>query len=168
MSKKLTYPSVLGALLLHSNGDPSRSETIRTKGNVMSTLKVSVLALLIALPTGSWAKPHLREVSEIDDALYWIALASEISKKCDTLGARRVKGLAELWRLKGVANDMGYSDDEIRAYVESDAEKARMRKKGEGYLVALGANYDKPETFCAVGRAEIKKNSAIGVYLRAN
>ena len=168
MSNKPTYPDVLGTLLLHSKGTPSRSESIRTKGNVMSVLKYSVLALLIALPTSSWAKPHLREVSEIDNSLYWIALASEISKKCDTLGARRLKGLNELWRLKGLANDMGYSDTEIRAYVESDVEKARMRKKGEGYLVALGANYDKPETFCAVGRAEIKKNSAIGVYLKAN
>ena len=65
-------------------------------------------------------------------------------------------------------NALGYSDDEIRNYVESDVEKARMRKKGKAFLAANGVNPDDPETFCTFGRAEIAKNSAIGALLRAN
>ena len=121
----------------------------------MSVVKCVAVSLALLIPQGAWAKPPLRQVNEIDDSLYWIALASEIAKKCETMGARRFKGLSELWRLKGIANDLGYSDDEIRAYVESDSEKARMRKKGQTYLIAQGANYEQPETFCAIGRAEI-------------
>ncbi len=71
-------------------------------------------------------------------------------------------------RLKSRANALGYSDAEIRAYIESDAEKARMRAKGEAFLSQNGVRYGQPETFCAFGRSEIQKNSAIGALLRAN
>ena len=42
-----------------------------------------------------------------------------------------------------------------------------MRAKGERLLRQAGVKLDQPETFCAYGLAEIKKNSAIGVLLRA-
>ncbi len=124
-------------------------------------------AVLMAAPTLTMAKPPLREVSEIDDTLYYIAIANEIDKYCDQISGRRLKAIAEMWSLRSRANKLGYSDDEIRAYVESDSEKARMRAKGERYLAAHGVSYEQPETFCALGRAEIARNSAIGVYLRA-
>ncbi|MEX0311253.1 MAG: DUF5333 family protein, partial [Tateyamaria sp.] len=63
---------------------------------------------------------------------------------------------------------LGYSDKEIRAYVDSDAEKDRMRAKGEAYLAQHGVSYDNPNSFCTLGQREIERNSAIGVYLRAN
>ncbi|TMV08092.1 hypothetical protein FGK63_11130 [Ruegeria sediminis] len=114
------------------------------------------------------AKPPLREVKEIDDELYYIAVAKEISELCDEITGRRMKAIGVMWALRSKANKLGYSDDEIRSYVDSDAEKARMRAKGEAYLAQRGVTYEKPETFCALGRAEIERNSAIGVYLRAN
>ena len=77
-----------------------------------------------------------------------------------------LRALNTLRKIKAQANDLGYSDDEIRAYVESDTEKARMRAKGEKFLAQNGVSYDKPETFCTFGRAEIAKSSAIGVLLR--
>ena len=137
----------------------------------MSVIKYAVIAavaaLPLALPTTAQAKPPLREVSEIDNELYYIAIANEIAEICDSINGRRMKAIGVMWGLRSKANKLGYSDDEIRAYVESDTEKARMRKKGEAYLAANGAKYGQPETFCALGRAEINKNSAIGVYLRA-
>ena len=137
----------------------------------MSVIKYAVIAavaaLPLALPTTAQAKPPLREVSEIDNELYYIAIANEIAEICGSISGRRMKAIGVMWGLRSKANKLGYSDDEIRAYVESDTEKARMRKKGETYLAANGAKYGQPETFCALGRAEINKNSAIGVYLRA-
>lgn len=127
---------------------------------------LGVAAMAAAPPTAA-AKPPLREVAEIDDALYWIAIANEITKYCDAIGGRRMKAIGVMWGLRSRANELGYSDSEIRAYVESDAEKARMRKKGQAYLAANGVSYAEPESFCALGRAEMSKNSAIGVYLRA-
>lgn len=113
------------------------------------------------------AKPPLREVSEIENSIFAAAVGHEISEICDSISPRRFKALGQLWKLKSRANDLGYSDAEIKEYVESDVEKARMRAKGESYLKARGAIYGQPETFCAVGRAEIAKNSAIGALLRA-
>ncbi|MEX0368738.1 MAG: DUF5333 domain-containing protein [Ruegeria sp.] len=134
----------------------------------MSVLKTVALSLLLTVPTLAQAKPPLREVKEIDNELYYIAIANEISKQCDAIAGRRMKAIGVMWGLRSKANSLGYSDSEIRAYVESDAEKARMRAKGEAYLAQKGVTYERPESFCALGRAEIKRNSAIGVYLRAN
>lgn len=137
----------------------------------MSVIKYAVFAALVAVPVSVpvsvQAKPPLREVSEIDNELYFIAIANEIAEVCDSINGRRMKAIGVMWGLRSKANKLGYSDDEIRTYVESDTEKDRMRAKGEAYLAANGAKYGQPETFCALGRAEINKNSAIGVYLRA-
>jgi len=136
--------------------------------NTYPGLTALALLLVMATPQLAMAKPPLRDVGEIDNELYYIALAKEISDYCGSITGRRFKAISVIWGLKSKANELGYSDSEIRAYVESDAEKARMRAKGEAYLSHHGVSYDNPETFCMLGRAEIERNSAIGVYLRAN
>jgi len=127
---------------------------------------MSAAALAVA-PVAAFAKPPLRSVAEIEEPLFAVAVAKEVSDHCDSLTARFWKGVGELRRLRTRANELGYSDSEIRAYIGSDTEKARMRAKGEALFESRGVSYNKPETFCAFGRAEIKKNSAIGVLLRA-
>ena len=134
-------------------------------------LRIATVAAVmgLALPVAAVsAKPPLREVSEIDDSLLWIAIANEIDKRCDDLAGRRLKAIGIMWDLRARANELGYSDAEIRAYVESDSEKSRMRARGNAYVAARGVSYYEPQTFCALGRAEMKKNSAIGVLLKAN
>ncbi|MEQ9693639.1 DUF5333 domain-containing protein [Shimia sp. SDUM112013] len=124
-------------------------------------------AVVLAGPVLADDKPPMSDVPQIENVLYAAAVAYEISEICDSISARRMKAIGDAWRLRSVANDLGYTDGEIKAYVESDAQKARMRAKGEAYLKSKGAIYGQPETFCAVGRAEIAKNSAIGALLRA-
>lgn len=135
----------------------------------MTPLKAGLLAVgICAAPLAvAEAKPSLRDVPEIENIIFAAAVAHEISEKCSSISARRLKAVGMAWRLRARANDLGYSDAEIRAYVESDAEKARMRAKGETYLTQNGVSYAKPETFCAFGRAEIAKSSAIGALLKA-
>jgi len=127
------------------------------------------VAVVIALPVGTaLAKPSMRDIPEIENIIFAAALAHEVSEKCHSIKARRMKALGMAWTLRGRANDLGYSDSEIREYVESDVEKARMRAKGESYLKANGVDYSKPETFCVYGHAEIAKSSAVGALLKAN
>ncbi|MEX0304633.1 MAG: DUF5333 domain-containing protein [Leisingera sp.] len=133
----------------------------------MRALIAAVLSAAVALPATALAKPSLREVQEIEDPLFAVAVAKEVADYCDRISPRYLKGLGELRRLKSRANALGYTDAEIRDYIESDAEKSRMRAKGERLLAQNGVNYGEPETFCAYGRGEIEKNSAIGVLLRA-
>ncbi|CUH80412.1 hypothetical protein TRM7557_02881 [Tritonibacter multivorans] len=132
-------------------------------------IAAAVLAVFTPLSglTAEEAKPSLRDVAAIENPLFAVAVAQEVAEQCDTIAARTFKGLRLLYSLRSTANGLGYSDREIRAYIDSDQEKARMRAKGERLLRQNGVNLDDPETFCAYGRAEIQKNSAIGVLLRA-
>lgn len=138
--------------------------------------QITGLAVALCLGTTSVAaanpaaapKPPLRDVKKVDDTLLQIAIANEIDKYCDRLDGRRLKAIGIMWGLRAHANGLGYSDGEIRAYVESDFERKRMRALGEAYLAQNGVTYEKPESFCALGRAEMDRNSAIGVLLRAN
>lgn len=123
------------------------------------------LATLIALPAA--AKTPLREVSEIDDNMLWVALAIEISDRCDSIDPRTLKGLSFLYGLKNRAESMGYSRDEIKTYVDSDAEKARMRQRGEAYVRAQGLNPDRDADLCTLGLKEIEKGTQVGAFLRA-
>jgi len=134
---------------------------------MLRNLTAATLTLVLAMPVAALAKPSLRDVAEIEDPLFAVAVAKEVADHCDSIAPRYFKGLGELRRLKSRANALGYSDAEIRDYIESDDEKARMRAKGERLLAQNGVSYGEPETFCAYGRAEIEKNSAIGVLLRA-
>lgn len=133
-------------------------------------MKYVMSAVVIAasiLAGAAVANPPLRDVKEIDEPLYWALVAFEISEQCADISARKLKGLNDGWGLIQKARALGYSDDEIKSYMKSDTEKERMRARGDVYFKHRGASYDAPETFCTLGRAEIERNSAIGVYLRA-
>ena len=135
----------------------------------MKLLKTILIAAGLAsvLPLTAAAKPSLRDIPEIENVLFAAAIAHEVSEICPSLSARRMKGLSRALKLRARANELGYSDNEIRAYITSDAEKARMRAKGESFLKANGVVYGKPESFCVFGHAEIAKSSAVGALLRA-
>ena len=154
-------------LILHNTRECAALGPFQTETKVMKFLIFSIISLLIAVPALSQAKPSLRDVPEIEDALFSVAIADEVRDYCGDISGRVLRAINVLQRAKNRANSLGYTDDEIRAYVKSKAEKARMRAKGEKFLARNGVHYDKPETFCAFGRAEIEKNSAIGALLRA-
>lgn len=162
------YHDSARAALLPSRRAFLRLGLSKTKGKPLSFAKTFALAALMAVPVAAEAKPPLRDVKEIDNELYYIAIANEISEYCPSISGRRLKAISVMWGLRSKANKLGYSDTEIRSYVESDAEKDRMRAKGEAYLAQNGVSYENPTTFCTLGQKEIQRNSAIGVYLRAN
>jgi len=120
---------------------------------------------LFALPLH--AQPPLREVAKIDNALLDLGIADVIRKNCPTISARALKAVFYVRSLQSEARAMGYSDAEIEAYTDSDAEKARMRKRGEAFFAARGVDTSDPQSYCALGQAEIEKSSRIGSLLRA-
>ena len=133
------------------------------------TLKFMTAAVLaLTLPgMAAAARPSLREVPEIENALFAVAIADAVRDHCTSIDARLFRAMNFLQQIKARANELGYSDAEIRAHVESHDEKARMRAKGTAYLAAHGVQMGDPESFCVFGRAEIARNSAIGALLRA-
>lgn len=130
------------------------------------TLLAGLAAVLLALPAVAAGKPPLREVSQIDDRMLWVAIAIEISDRCDAIDPRTLRGLNYLWTLRSEARNLGYSTAEIKAYVDSEAEKTRMRARGEAYMRARGLNPENNADLCTLGQAEIAKGSQIGAFLR--
>lgn len=167
MSCFTPYQPRKNVVLLHSKRQAARDRAIHVKESSMYYVVTLTLTLLLAVPSLAQDKPSLRDVKEIEDPLFAVAVASEVADVCDSIAPRYWKGFGVLRRLRARANQLGYSDDEIRDYVESREEKNRMRRKGEILLKQSGVDLNKPETFCTYGLAEIEKNSAIGALLRA-
>ena len=66
------------------------------------------------------------------------------------------------------ARDLGYSRDEIKAYIDSDVEKDRLRARAAALFAARGFEGRDGASMCAFGREEIGKDSRIGTLLRAD
>ncbi|MFD1509005.1 DUF5333 domain-containing protein [Lacimonas salitolerans] len=132
---------------------------------------IAALVLAVGLSGGlaqaATAQPPLRDVPQIDNQMLWVALAIEISERCDSIAPRTLRGLNYLWSIRSQASDLGYSDAQIRDYVKSDAEKARIRARGEAYVRNHGLDPAKDADLCQLGRDEIQKSSQIGAFLRA-
>lgn len=121
-------------------------------------------ATLAGAPQAGTQVP-LRDNKAINGQLLTVGLANEIRKRCDSISGRLLKGVATLRAIHRQALSEGYTRDEIESYVEDDAEKARMKARGRVWLKARGADPDKPEDMCRVGREEIARSSGIGKLL---
>ncbi|MBS0124295.1 DUF5333 domain-containing protein [Thetidibacter halocola] len=130
----------------------------------MRLVPTVLLCAALALPAA--AKPPLRDVAEIDNALMAIAIADEIRKTCDGINARLILAYTTINALKSRAESLGYTEDEIDAYVTSKSEKDRMRAKATAYLASKGVDAKDKGELCAFGKAEIASDSAIGRLLR--
>lgn len=130
----------------------------------MRLIPFLTVCLLVAAPVA--AKPALKDVREIDDGLMQIAIADEIRKSCSNISARMIRAMGRLNALERKAKDLGYSKSEIDAYVNSKAEKKRMRAKATSYLKTKGVNANDTKALCRFGKSEISRGTAIGSLLR--
>jgi hypothetical protein len=112
------------------------------------------------------ANPSIGEVNFITEGLINTAIAYEIDQKCDSLDGRIVAGVNFLWSLKAHASELGFSDDEIKAYIDNEAEKDRLEAIARARLRDMGAVEGDWETYCAVGRSEMSAGSQIGRLLK--
>jgi len=125
-------------------------------------------ALILSLSTAPvTAQIPLRDVPQIDDALLDLGIADRIRKNCPTISARLLKAVGYVRNLEKKAKAMGYSPEQIEAYTDSDAEKARMKARGAAFFAKKGVDTSDPQSYCALGNAEIQKGSRIGSLLRA-
>ena len=129
--------------------------------------RLALLALICAAPGALAAqeRPPLGEVKAITEGLIETAIAYEIDQVCEALDGRRLQGIALLWSLNSEARRLGYSQEEIRAFIDDDAEKDRLEAIARERLRGMGAVEGQAETYCDVGRAEIARASQIGRLL---
>ena len=128
------------------------------------TLMTAVL--MAAALTGAARAEGLKDEPEIRDGLLVVGMAYEISEKCGSIDARTLTGIRTLLNLKSRARELGYSSEEIEAYIDNKPEKKRLEGIARAQLVELGVTPGVEETYCAVGRAQIEKGTGIGRLLR--
>jgi hypothetical protein len=131
----------------------------------MNPIPALALGLTLAA-TPLAAKPPLSEVPFITEGLIDTGIAYEISEVCDDIHARTLRGLGFLLSLERHALDIGYSRDEVDAYIDNKQEAERLEAIARARLADMGAVVGQPETYCDVGRREIAAGSQIGRLLR--
>ncbi len=124
-------------------------------------LLLTFAALSLAAP----AAARLGEERGITEGLINVGIAYEISEVCPTIDARRLRGLRYLLALRSAASDLGYSRAEIEAFIDDDAEKDRLEAIARDRLARLGAPQGDVAAHCAVGRAEVARDSQVGRLL---
>jgi len=126
---------------------------------------LTLAALLTATP--ALALVPINEEPYINDTLLQGFIGDAIDDNCDTIEARKLRALAELNKLRDYALEQGYSVEEVRAFVTSKEEKARGKALAAAWLKERGAEPGNPDAYCAIGEAEIAKESLIGYLLRS-
>ena len=112
------------------------------------------------------AQTALKDVAKVRDGIIFVGMAYEISEQCSSINARLFRGLGYLQSLRRHARDLGYSEAEVDAYINDDAEKDRLEGIARAQLAQLGVVPGQEATYCAVGRAEIDANTRVGWLLR--
>jgi hypothetical protein len=132
-------------------------------------MKSILFACALELSTAQFAvaKEPLSSVDYINDRLFAASVGDQIRRNCDRISARMLRVLADANRLKNHAISLGYTEDEISAYVKNTTEISKMKRRRDAYLVDHGALGQGSEAYCALGRAEIARGSLIGSLLKA-
>ena len=112
------------------------------------------------------AQTALKDVAKVRDGIIYVGMAYEISEQCDSIGARLFRGLGYLQSLRRHARDLGYSEAEIDAYINDEAEKDRLEGIARAQLASLGAVPGQEATYCTVGRAQMDASTRVGWLLR--
>jgi hypothetical protein len=126
-----------------------------------------VVALAVALASPARALPPLAENGYINERLLAAQIGDLIAKTCPSIVARETYALFQALKLKSYANDLGYSDAEIKAFIRAPAEKKRVRDAALRYMKAKGVVEGDPESYCTLGRDEIARKSITGTLLKA-
>lgn len=108
----------------------------------------------------------LSQVDHVREGLISAGMAIEIADHCDDISVRLLRGYNFLGDLKDHARDLGYSDAQIDAYVDNDAEQDRLEAVARARLADLGVIAGQGATYCAVGQTQIDAGTPVGRLLR--
>lgn len=131
----------------------------------MSKTLAFVFAIALGLSGAASAQTPLKDVEFVREGIISLGMAIELSDKCGSISPRRVRGINFLYSLRNHAFDLGYSRDQVDAYVGDKAEEERLKQIAYGRLADLGVTTGNEASYCAAGRSEIAKGSDVGPLL---
>ncbi|SEK99299.1 DUF5333 domain-containing protein [Roseovarius nanhaiticus] len=132
----------------------------------MRIVTTTILALAVSAGASS-AQAGLADERDINAGLLAVAAADKIRRECGDLSGKFWAARSYVNQLKGMASERGYTEAEIDAYVNDDAEQAKMRERRNAYFKSKGASNLDAASLCRLGQDEIKNRSRIGSFLKA-
>ncbi len=105
--------------------------------------------------------------TELWSGLFALAVADEIRNNCPTIEARTLRATAFVYGLYRRARGYGFTRQELRAFQVHETTGTRMRAEVGVYFAQHGVREGVPDTYCALGLAEIAAGSQAGEILRA-
>ena len=125
------------------------------------------LAFSIAVfSSGAQAQSSPHEVNRVAEGLIAAGMAIELGDFCDDVSVRTLRGLGFLQGLKRHLRELGFSNDEIDAYIDDDDEKDRLEAIARGRLADLGVVTTEVDTYCTVAHEQIAQGTQVGQLLR--
>ncbi len=130
-----------------------------------SPLRSFIICLMLMLPLQATALTPLNQEQHINHSLISAGIADEIRKNCSSVNARMLRALGKAKALEQYARDQGYEEVDVRAFLDSPAERKRVKSEIDSYLAENGVVRGNEASYCSLGRAEIAKGSLIGELL---
>jgi hypothetical protein len=134
--------------------------------NAINKFATVTLMSLGLMTNAASAQQSLRDVGYVTEGLIAVGIAYEISEVCSSISARTLRGLGYLNQLSNHAKGLGFTSAQIDAFRKDRVEKDRLESIARSRLASMGARPGDAASHCAVGRAEIAKESTIGYLLR--
>jgi hypothetical protein len=136
----------------------------------MSRLLPVLMLCAMSLPglAAGQEKVPLPEEPHINEQLIAAQAGDILRNICPKASARMLVVWAKMWDLKTYAEDKGYTESEVKAFLKDKDQKARVKAAAEAYLEAAGAVAGDPESYCQVGRDEIAKGTLLGQIIRVS
>lgn len=113
-------------------------------------------------------KVPLPEEAHINEQLIAAQAGDILRNTCPKASARMLVVWSKMWDLKSYAEDKGYTEPEVKAFLKDKAQKARVKAAAEAYLQAAGAVPGDVESYCQVGRDEVAKGTLLGQIIRVS
>ncbi|WP_243698690.1 DUF5333 domain-containing protein [Paracoccus alkanivorans] len=138
---------------------------MKTIRNCMAAALAATTLILTAFPAA--ALEPLSQEKYINDRLIAARIADRIRRECDSIDARMVYAWSQARALKKYARDKGYSEAQIKAFLDSEPDKERIYAVAEDYMTRNGVTKGDTESYCRLGRDEIARKTVTGSLLSA-
>ncbi|MEM6727753.1 MAG: DUF5333 domain-containing protein [Pseudomonadota bacterium] len=125
------------------------------------------LALVLAPLSAPVSARSPGDIQEIWHGLLAIAVGERIQSKCDSISPRMIRAINLRNQLISIARAAGFTDGEIRAFVEDPIATDNLKAQRDQYLAERGAMKGDDASYCAVGAREIAQNTAVGRLLKS-
>lgn len=125
---------------------------------------LAALALLLTAAPAQ-ALPPLSSNTYINERLVAAQVGDLIRRTCPSISARLITAYREMKKLEAYAKRLGYSDAQIKAFINDKDEKARVKAEARAYMHAKGVVEGDRESYCRLGREEIAAGTITGSLL---